>query len=270
MRARGKACLFGVLVAVHCVVPAGCTGRSTHPEPAPSTEPPAVAGPVGDTVGTVLAEGRLRIVAIDRSRLETEGEVTYRVVNIAGRGGDFSTCIQFHGDPRPPYPSPDLVETLIATSAKFTVHLAGGEETSVTERCAAPAGAQGDRPATAQPRTTRMVATFELPELTVARNASTGQRGSTFVNGKLECVGLSDLWDDASGLEVHLENVSSERIPGLFEVSAIFVDTGERCAPNALPALAPGQVARVRLDLTGVALGGRAFRVRVVPRRGSF
>jgi hypothetical protein len=116
-------------------------------------------------------------------------------------------------------------------------------------------------------RGTRLSAWLDPPVLAVARDPAARMTGTKFVGGALECTSLSSLWDDPTQLVVDLQNIGTTSVPGKYEMVVIMEDTEARSKPVAIPAVAVGQTVRVTLDLNGVALGGRSYKLRMVPKR---
>lgn len=219
-----------------------------------------------DNEGDLLADGALKIVRIDRSRLKTEGVVAYVVKNVSsGPGKDFVWSVTFQYDPPKDTGEIRMPVTLEPTD-EFSVYLVSEDE----ERIEIKSGAFDSRPKDESGgrgvRSTRMSAYRFPPRLAIARGE--GMQGTLFVGGDVECVGLSSLWDDPTQLVVSLQNISNKAIPdNRYQLVVIMDESETRSDPVPLPGLAPGQTVKVTADLSKVVLGTRSYKLQVIPRK---
>jgi hypothetical protein len=221
----------------------------------------------GDTAGDVTADGALQVVSVDRSKMAAEGLVTYVVRNVvpgsAAEAGDFTATVEFLWD-APAEKGGLVLDAAVGAMREFDLQLAPGAETRVIARASEVAGGPSGPAAGRSIRGTRFRAWREAPVLTVARHQELP--GTKFAGGALECVGLSSLFEDETRLDVDLKNISAAPVPANYEMNVVLDGGKSRSQPVPVPAIAPGGTARVSVPLTGVQLGDRSFRVRVVPK----
>ena len=230
-----------------------------------SSEGPA--GPderyVSDAPGQLVPpDDVVKIVEADRSALEKDGRVRYRIENISGRDQPdlvWSVTFQFPAEVREGVALPEVAETSSETALRL---VAGGKSEVLEATCPNYA-----RYATAKipVLATRFNLAREEPVRTVARSAD-GTPGTQFLSNKIECVGMTP---DLYGQKIfwlEFQNVSTSKTAP-FEVQAVFPSSTARTKKKTGPALEPGQRARVELDLEGVDTGDREFTVKVAFRR---
>jgi hypothetical protein len=216
--------------------------------------------------------GVVRIVSVDRSSLNTDGTVRYRVKNLTGEDQQsLAARVVFYYPPSedsgielpfetdvidvdlPLFKGQDNYE-LVAVSEAFEARSAAGYTVLATE----------------------LDVTMEVPVPVVARTASAP--GTLLYNGRFECVGISPE-DERLGLDgaapvlwIELENVSTREVRNV-QISAVFMDTqGEGATGETawarLPRVDAGARERVTLDLSEAGpVRDRPFLVRV--KKGS-
>jgi hypothetical protein len=164
----------------------------------------------GDAPGEVVLPGKVRIARIDR---QPAGRVTYYLENIAG---SLQEDLSYHIDflYKPVVGSAiEIREDRNTTPERDLVLLKG----DAAKQCAA------DNPRPGVEYITTQISVSESPPIAVvARDAS--NRGTLFLNGALECVGMSSEDDIRAGtLWIEVENNSNRPVSEL-EAKAAFVD----------------------------------------------
>ena len=225
-----------------------------------------------DVAGGEPLAGVVQIVSIDRSTVNTDGTVRYRVKNLTQQDQEtLSARVIFYYPPSEgsdialPYEA-DVIDVklplfkgqdnyeLVATSEAFAERSAAGEAVLATE----------------------LDVTLEVLVPVLARTAAAP--GTRLLNGRLECVGISP--EDARlGLDgtkpelwIEFENVSAKAVRNV-QVSAVFMDTrgdvttGET-GWTRMSRVEPGERRRVELNLEGAGVvRNRPFLVRM--KKGS-
>lgn len=229
-----------------------------------------------DQAGDEPLENIVRIVEVDRSTLETDGTVRYRLANVSGEDQEsLAARVIFYYPPTQqggialPYDTDVTVET--------TVVLFKGQDDyvfSATSRTFADRSAAGDAVLA-----TRIDVQKEEPIAMVARDGATP--GTRVLNGQLECVGISDedlrlgLDGAAPQLWLDFENVGREALSSI-QIKVLFLDTqGDRVTGETgwhdLPELGAGERGRVDVELDGAGtVRNRPFLVRVRQSSGLF
>lgn len=206
-----------------------------------------------DAEGAVLIDA-VRIAKIDRSTVNQDGKVRYWVDNISGTDQDdlaWSVSFLF-----PPQKSDVSVTETAETTSERSLTLLRGDANKLLE---AQCGAFAEMKARGQPVLgTRLNVAFSPPVMTLARDANTA--GTRFL-GKIECVGQSNVWE-GDQLVLEFENITNAKVSDL-ELQVVFVDTRAKSKWRAIPAMGPGQRAKVAVDLKGLDMGSRDFLVKV-------
>lgn len=211
-----------------------------------------------DEAGAVIAEV-VRVASVDRSSVNQDGRVRYVVDNLSAADTEdlvWSVTFVF---PRGAGGGEIEVDEVAETTAERPLKLARGEKGRLLE---AVCGQFAERRAAGQAVVgTRLNVLVNPPVFTVARDAS-GNPGTRFANNRIECVGQSDIYADDGTLSIEFENVSDRRVSDL-RVQVVFTESRDRTKWKAIPEMAPGQRAKVTLDIRGLRLGARDFLVKV-------
>jgi len=238
--------------------------RDRPPEPGATADPEAIGTPpVGDSVGDVVAPDRVvRIVEIDRSALEREGRIRYRVQNVSEREQPdlvWTVTFEFPPDARSGWVRPHVAEV----TSEMPLRLVSGGRSELLEAVCPnfERYVEMGTPVVA----TRLHVQVESPVPTRPRSRD-GTRGTIFLSGNIECVGMLEDLHRQESMWIDFENVSQARLPP-FEVHAVFTSTKARTPKSGGPALAPGARCRVVLDLRGVDGSDSWFAVKVNYRR---
>lgn len=219
-----------------------------------------------DSEGALLGDA-VRITAIDRSTMNTDGKVRYTVENVSGVDQeDLAWTVSFV------FPMGESerelgVSAAEETTAEKSLVLLRGEKNKVLE---AQCGAFGDRRARGQQVTgTHLNVTTNQPVMTTARRPETGTPGTRFATGRIECVAMSDIYAPGDQLTIEFENVSTTKV-GNLELQVVFIDAAgkaiSRSKWRAIPAMAPAARAKATVDLAGLDMGDRSFLVKVRQR----
>lgn len=216
-----------------------------------------------DAEGTVLA-GAVRITRIDRGTMNQDGKVRYTIENVSGVDQeDLAWSVSFV------YPKGDSerdlgVSAVEETTAEKSLVLLRGEKNKVLD---AQCGAFADRKARGQQITgTHLNVAPNPPVMTMARDADKGQPGTRFATGRIECVGMTDIWAPDEQITLEFENVSASKVANL-ELQVVFIDAAgkpiSRSKWRAIPSMAPGARAKTTVELQGLDMGDRSFNVKV-------
>lgn len=206
--------------------------------------PPTIsAGP--DEVGHVAGGTIARIVAIDRSRLSSDGIVKYVLESLKVTDyDDLSYCVTFI--------SKD--DEVVDVTVDRPLTLYRSDRSKVIEARCLSVAEHRDR--WREVYSTRLHLAIDPPLLTVARSETLRCAGTTFFNGRLECTALSDVRDDPTQVVIEFENVDPKgRRAQDLEVQAVFGSGDARSKWFAVPTTEPGRRSRVTLALRGVLVG---------------
>jgi len=222
-----------------------------------------------DQPGDEPIPNTVRIVSIDRSRLQTDGTVTYRLENLTREDVDnLSARIVFY---YPPTQGGDIAlpfDTDVMDETSFTLVRGKQDYDIVSTSRAFPArSAAGDKVLA-----TRLDVVQSEPVALTKREGDVA--GTLVLNDQLECVDISDedlrlgMEGAAPTLWIEFRNVWDRPVTGVV-VQAVFLDTeGDRATYESdwsrLPNLAVGESGRVEFALTdAAAVRNRPFVVRV-------
>jgi hypothetical protein len=237
--------LGALALAVACGVAGGCNGTDDGRR-------------MGDDAGQIVGEVA-RSVKVDRTTVNQDGRVRYWIENISGQDQeDLVWSVTFHLPPEVK-DGLEVPEQGEVTSERGLVLYKDDKARLVEAECPnwTEIRARGKKILS-----TTLNLQVQQPVPTIARNAT--ERGTVFDGGRLECVGMDP--DDLLGKDstwIEFENVSSRKLLDL-ELQYVFAGAAARTKWKSIPALAPGQRARVEVDLRGLGLGtDRDFMVKV-------